>query len=72
LRAPEGERRPRRRWVWPPAVAVPIVAALVAIAVSSAHPLWLAWALMLFVFFRFARRGYRWRSRGRPEPGLRY
>jgi hypothetical protein len=72
LRAPEGERRPRRLWVWPPAVAVPLVAALVAIAVSSAHVLWLAWPLMLFLLFRFVRRGHLWRSRGWPEPWLRY
>src|SRR5262245_46405805 len=25
LRAPEGERRPRRLFVWPPAIAIPIV-----------------------------------------------
>ena len=57
----EGERRPRR---WPPPIAVPLVAALVAVAVvTSAHVLWLAWPLMLFVFFRVARPGH-WRSRG--------
>jgi Domain of unknown function (DUF1707) len=71
LRAPEGEQRPRRLWVWPAAVAVPIVAALVAIAVvTSTHLLWLAWPLMLFLFFRSARRGYWWRPRGWPEPWL--
>lgn len=73
LRAPEGERRTRRLWVRPPAVAVPIVAALIAIAaVSSAHLLWLAWPVMLFLFFRFAGRGCWWRSRGRPKPWFRY
>lgn len=73
LRAPEGERRPRRAWVWPPAVALPIVVALVAIAaVTSAHVLWLAWPLLFFLFFRFVRRGYRWRSGGWPEPWRRY
>jgi hypothetical protein len=69
LRAPEGQRRPQRLFVWPPAIAVPIVAALVAIAVvSSAHLVWLAWPLMLFLFFRFGRRRYWWRSRAWPEP----
>jgi hypothetical protein len=73
LHKPEGERRPRRLWVWPPAVAVPIVAALVAIAaVTPAHPLWLVWPLMLFLFFRFVRRDHWWRSRGWPEPWRRY
>jgi hypothetical protein len=44
LRPPEGERGPGRLSLWPAAVAVPIVAALVAIAViTSAHLLWLAW-----------------------------
>ncbi len=72
LRAPEGARRPRRLRTWPPAFVVPIVAALLAIAlVTSAHLLWLAWPLTLFLFFRFARRGYRSRSRGWPEPWRR-
>jgi Domain of unknown function (DUF1707) len=69
---PEGERRSRRLRVWPPSL-VPIVAALVAIAVvTSAHVLWLAWPLMLFLFFRFVRRDRWWRSRGWPEPRHRY
>lgn len=73
LRMPEDERRPRRPWVWPPAAAIPIVATLVAIAVAtSAHVLWLAWPLMFFLFFRFVRRDYSWRSRGWPEPWHRY
>jgi Domain of unknown function (DUF1707) len=73
IRAPQGERRPRRIWMWPPAVAVPIVAALVAIAaVTSTHLLWLAWPLMLFLWLRFVRRGHWWRSRGWPEPWRRY
>jgi Domain of unknown function (DUF1707) len=73
IRAPQGERRPRRIWMWPPAVAVPILAALVAIAaVTSTHLLWLAWPLMLFLCLRFVRRGYWWRSRGWPEPWRRY
>jgi Domain of unknown function (DUF1707) len=73
VRAPEGERRPRPLGVWPPAVAFPIVAVLVAIAVvTSAHLLWLAWPLMFFLVFRFARRDRWWRSRGSPEPWHRY
>jgi hypothetical protein len=73
IRAPQGDGRPRRLRVWPPAILVPIVAVLVAIAVvTSAHVLWLAWPLMLFVFFRFARRRYGWRSRAWPEPWRRY
>jgi len=71
--APQGERRSRRLWMWPPALAVPILAALVAIAaVTSTHLLWLAWPLMLFLCLRFARRGDRWRSHGWPEPWRRY
>jgi hypothetical protein len=73
LRAPESERarrRPQRLRAWPP---IPIVAALVAIAVvTSAHVLWIAWPLMFFLFFRFGRRGHGWRSRGWPEPWHRY
>jgi len=73
LRAPEGERQPRRFSMWPPAFVVPIVAALAAVAaLTSAHFLWLAWPLMLFVFFRFVRRGYWWRSRAWPDPWRRY
>lgn len=69
IRAPQGERQPRRFSVWPPAVFVMIVAVLVAIAaVTTTHLLWLAWPLMLFLIFRVARRGYGWRSRGWPEP----
>ena len=71
LRAP-GERRPRRRRLRPPAVALPILAALVAIAVlTSAHILWLAWPLMFVLFFRFGP-GYRWRSHGWPESRRRF
>jgi uncharacterized protein DUF1707 len=67
LRVPDGERRPPRPWIWPPAFAFPIVATLVAIAVvTSAHVLWLAWPLMFFVFFRFARVGHWRRTRGWP------
>jgi hypothetical protein len=73
LRAPEDQRRPRRRWVGPPAVAIPIVAALVAIAaLSSAHVVWIAWPLMFFLFFRFVRRDHWWRARGWPEPWQRF
>jgi hypothetical protein len=73
LRAPEDEQ-PQRRSLWPPAFAFPILALLLAIAVvSSAHFLWLAWPLMIFLFFRFAiaRRGYGWRSRSWPDPWRR-
>ena len=73
MRPPEGERGPGRLSLWPAAVAVPIVAALVAIAViTSAHLLWLAWPLMLFLLFRFVRPGYWRRPAGWPEPWRRY
>jgi hypothetical protein len=73
LRPPEGERRARRPRGWPPAFAIPIVAALVAIAVvTSAHGLWLVWPLMFFLIFRLMGRGYWLRSRGWPEPWHRY
>lgn len=55
-RLPQGDRRRQRARVWPPAVAIAIIATLVAIgAVTSMHVLWLAWPLMFFVFFRFVR-----------------
>jgi Domain of unknown function (DUF1707) len=73
LRAPDGERRPPRRWVWTPAFPIPLVFAFIAIAAfSSAHVLWLAWPLMAFLFVRFGRRGGWWRSRRWSEPWLRY
>jgi Domain of unknown function (DUF1707) len=73
LPSPEGERPRPRLWVWPRAVALPIVAALAAIAVvTSAHVLWLVWPLMFFLFFRFVGRGHGWRSRAWPEPWRRY
>jgi hypothetical protein len=75
LPAPEGERSRPRFWVSPRAVVLPIVAALLAIAVvTSAHVLWFVWPLMFFLFFRFrfGRRGYGWRSRAWPEPWRRY
>jgi hypothetical protein len=72
LRAPE-ERRPPRGWLWPRTIALPVVVGLVALAVlSSGHALWLIWPVMLFCCLRTARRGYRWRSRGWPEPWRRY
>jgi hypothetical protein len=74
-RLPEGGDEPRRQRAWArlPAVAVAIVLALMTIAVAtSAHVLWLAWPLMFFVFFRFARRGYRGRRPGWPDPLRRY
>ncbi|HYY21546.1 MAG TPA: hypothetical protein VE780_06675 [Thermoleophilaceae bacterium] len=73
MRPPEGERGPGRLSLWPAAVAVPIVAALVAIAVvTSAHLLWLAWPLMLFLLFRLVRPGYWRRPVGWPRPWRRY
>jgi len=74
LRAPDGERRSRRAWAWPPVAAFPILlVALVAIAVvTSTHFLWFLWPLMFFLFFPFGRRGYWGRSRGWPEPWRRY
>lgn len=71
LRAPE-ERRPRR--LGPPrSVLVPILVAFVAIMVlSSVHFLWLIWPLMIFLFFRFAKRGYWGRARGWPDPRRHY
>jgi hypothetical protein len=72
LRPPDNEQ-PQRRRLSLPAFALPILAALLAIAVlTSAHFLWLAWPLMFFLFFRFARRGYGWRSRSWPDPWRRY
>jgi hypothetical protein len=73
LRAPERERRPRRLWLWPPVVALRILAIFVAVAaVTSAHLLWLAGPLIIFLLLRFARRGYGWRSHAWPEPWRRY
>ena len=72
---PPDEEQPRRRRLPLPAFAFPLVVALLAIAVvSSAHFLWLAWPLLIFLFFRFAiaRRGYGWRSRSWPDPWRRY
>ena len=73
LRAPEDEQ-PRPHSLRPPAFALPILALLLVVAVvSSAHFLWLAWPLLIFLFFRFAiaRRGYGWRSRSWPDPWRR-
>jgi hypothetical protein len=73
LHAPERERRPRRLWLWPPVVALRILAIFVAVAaVTSAHLLWLAGPLIIFLLLRFARRGYGWRSHAWPEPWRRY
>jgi hypothetical protein len=63
VRGPEDEQR-RRLSVWPPAIVAPLLAALVVLAiVTSGHALWIVWPLMFILFFRFARRGYGWRSR---------
>ena len=75
LRAREGERRPRLLRLWPPAVAVPLIALLFAIAaLTSAHVLFLAWPLMFFLFlrFRFMRGGWWGRPRGWPDAPYRY
>jgi Domain of unknown function (DUF1707) len=75
LRAVEDERRPRRRPLWPPVLALPLVAALVVIAaVTSAHVLWLAWPLLFFLFlrFRFMRRGWWGPPRRWPDAYRRY
>ncbi len=66
-RASDAQRRGRRP-AWSPPLVAPLLVALALIAiVTSAHVLWFAWPLMFFVFFRFARRGYGWRTRGWPE-----
>lgn len=63
-RVPEHERR---HPAWTAPLLIPILAVLAVIAVAtSAHGLWLAWPLMFFLFFRFTRRGFGWRSRGWP------
>jgi uncharacterized protein DUF1707 len=66
---PTDDGQPRgRRPAWSPPLIVPILVALVLIAiVTSAHVLWFAWPLMFFVLFRFARRGYGWQTHGWPE-----
>ena len=65
--ADEGPQRGRRP-AWPPPLVVPILVALVLIAIAtSAHVLWFAWPLMFFVFFRFARRDYGWGARDWPN-----
>jgi DUF1707 SHOCT-like domain len=68
LHSPEGERRPPRLGPWPPSLALPLIALLLAVAVvASAHPLFFVWPLMFFLFLRFGfmRRG--WRGRGWPD-----
>lgn len=70
LRSPEGERRPRRLGLWPPAFALPLIALLFAVAlVASTHALFFAWPLMFFLFLRlgFISQG-RW-GRTRSWPG---
>lgn len=69
---PAEEQQPQRRSLWP-TFALPLFVALLAVAVlTSAHFLWLVWPLTIFLFFRFARRGNRWRSRTWPDPWRRY
>jgi len=75
LRSPEGERRPRRLGLWPPAFALPLIAPLFAVAVvASAHALFFLWPLVLFLFLRFRlmRRGWWGRARSWPEAYRHY
>jgi DUF1707 SHOCT-like domain len=70
LRSPEGELRPRRLGLWPPAFALPLIALLFAVAVvASAHALFFIWPLMFFLFLRsgLRRRGWWGPARGAPE-----
>ena len=70
LRSPADERRPRRRGLWPPAFALPLVALLFAAAVvASAHALFFVWPLMFFIFIRFGfmRRTWWWRGHAWPR-----
>ena len=64
LRTRGTARRPHRARMWHPRpIALPLVVALVAMAVvTSAHVLWLAWVLLFFWLFRFARRDWWWHS----------
>jgi hypothetical protein len=75
LRSPEGERRPRRIGLWPPAFAPPLIALLFAAAVVAfAHALFFVWPLMFLLFLRFGftRRGWWGRARGWPEAFRHY
>ena len=75
FRSPEGEGRPRRLGLWPPAFALPLIALLFAAAVvASAHALFFVWPLMFFLFLRFGllRRGWYGRARSWPEAYRRY
>ena len=68
LRAPEGERRPRLG-LRPPALALPLIALLFAVAVvASTHALFFVWPLMFFLFVRFAFMHGRWWGRARSWP----
>ena len=76
LRSPESEQRPRRLGLlWPPALALPLIALLFASAVvASAHALFFVWPLMFFLFLRFGfmRRGWWGRGRSWPEAFRHY
>jgi hypothetical protein len=68
LRVPEGERRPRLG-LRPPALALPLIALLFAVAVvASTHALFFVWPLMFFLFVRFAFVHVRWWGRARSWP----
>jgi hypothetical protein len=75
LRSPEGERRPRRLGLWPPAFAPALLALLFAVAVlASGHPLFFLWPLIFLLFLRFGfmHRGWSRRAPGWPEAHRHY
>jgi DUF1707 SHOCT-like domain len=75
LRSSDGERRPWRLGLWPPAFALPLIALLLAAAVlASAHALFFIWPLMFVLFLRFGimRRGSWGSARSWPEPFRHY
>jgi hypothetical protein len=75
LRSPEGERRPRRLGLWPPAFVLALLALLFAVPVlASGHALFFLWPLMFLLFLRFAfmHRGWSRRAPGWPEAYRHY
>src|SRR5262245_46682395 len=69
LHSPEGEPRPPRHGLWPPAFALPFIALLFALAVvAAAHALFFVWPLMFFLFLRFGFMRRPWWGRGRSWP----
>jgi Flp pilus assembly protein TadB len=74
LRSPERERRPRRG-LRPPALALPLIALLFAVALAaSAHALFFIWPLIFFLLLRLAlmRPGWWRRAHSRPEAYRHY